>query len=81
MSISDEEAAAAWKKAQGQVKGKDNLAHFRPALIWFVVLFAASTLAFHFWAKIDWAPAALVAVFTSMLGTLRITLRMLRNRG
>jgi hypothetical protein len=80
MSMTDQEAAAAWKKAQGQVNGKSDMNHFKPALIWFTVLFVGTALVLRFYLKHDWAESLVIAVFCSLLGTLRITLRMLRNR-
>ena len=78
--MSDEEAAAAWKKAQGQVNSKSDMNHVKPALIWFAVFFVGTALVLRFYLKHDWAESLGIAVFCSLLGTLQITLRMLRNR-
>lgn len=76
MSISDQEAAEAWKKAQGQVNSKSDMAHFRPALY----VFAIATVALFALLQFVWnkeAPIyenALFAAFGAALGAARVAI-------
>jgi hypothetical protein len=82
MAISDEEAAVAWKKAQGQVQGKSGLGHVKPVALVFVGLFA---LCFGLGQFVLNKGASLgenlfIGVICAMAVTLRWALRSMRRR-
>lgn len=80
MAISDEGAAAEWKRARGQVRGKSNLDHIKPALIVFPLAFAGSFAMGHFLADFTIAEALLFAPIGALLATARILFRLRLRR-
>ncbi len=80
MAISDEDAAAEWKRAQGQVRSKSDIEHIKPALIVFPLAFAGSFAMAHFWGDFPIGEALIFAPFGALLATARILLRWRRAR-
>jgi hypothetical protein len=80
MTISDEEAAAAWKKAQGQVRGKTDLEHIKPALIIFPLAFVGTFAMAHFGGGFSIGESLLFAPITALLATARVLFRWRRSR-
>jgi hypothetical protein len=79
MAMTDEEAAAEWKRAQGQVRSKSDLEHIKPALIVFPLAFAGSFAMAHWYGNLSIAESLLVAPIIGLLATLRILLRWRRH--
>lgn len=80
MTISDDDAKAAWKKAQGQVSSRTDLKHVIPVLVLAAVVFTGVFLLARFQFHVEWGEALLSAVIVTLLAILRFVLRSMRNR-